>query len=410
MTPVRVPVRRSGSARSKRRGLLTAWSAIALVAVGLCAIYAVNLGLISWTRTRAQDCADAAALAACRALLTDDLLLPDVSAGHVDDRIRRCRRQAMAVARLYRDSGRIPEVRPHHVHVWQRVHNADRNVWIPLTDSVRPDSVQVQVTNRSTPQDSSGRLAGAGLSGISRAIIDCRASAWICDRICGFQTGPDIAIPIAPLAIPQTDVGVLAGTWSAVAPPPDSPSGSTELSDTTADDRYSWDSETDSLSDHPDGLSELLLAVTRRTVEPAPGFLLPVELCPAAAGTTPFADRLRFGLTHEDTTAAGIRQLSFPRSDVAQAIGTDDFDALERVLTEIVGQKRIFPLVRLGRPGPNAELTSVVAARILAAERTGRDEIRVLLQPTVLSTASAVIRCDGSGTPSRYVRRITLLP
>jgi len=237
-------------------------------------------------------------------------------------------------------------------------------------------------------------MIAGGVSGISRASISCEATATVHDRISGFRSGPGIAIPIAPLAIPDSTKQHIAGTWSST-------------NDLDSPDEYWWDEDSNQLLYQPDEIAELAVTIRRGSATVVPGRLLPVEIC-QTEHSTPIADRVQNGISHDDASTAGLDRLSFPRSDVPYEISDADLDELETVLSSLIGQKRIFPVTDLDDPSSELVLTTVVAARILVVERID-NELRVLLQPTVMSTPAAIVSRDLTLQPNRYVRRIALL-
>lgn len=380
----------------RRSGILSVWSAFALVAVGLVAVVAIDRGLVSLTWSSTQLCVDSAALAGCRELLTDDLLRDDRTADDLRWQTERCKGRAIELADRHCDSHPaggpvLPRLQRYHVELLKRVWSEDRRRYTNISESLSPDMVRVRLSNR----DSNGHTGSVGISGVSRAVISCEATAWLHDRICGFQTGPGVSIPLAPLAIPEDDGQQAAGTWSA-----------TDASQ--SDDHYAWDREDNALRRQADGLAELSLTITRTQNSVAPGRFTPVLICDCHH-ETPFAWRMQHGLKHDDAQAAGLKQLSFPRSDASGELKQADFEALAEVLFTLVGKKRLFPLADLNNQDPKVHLTDVVAARILDVRLTGSEQLHVLLQPTVMSPASAVVCRDTSVPPNRYVRKIALL-
>lgn len=385
--------------RRARSGMLTAWSAFALLAVGLCAAVAVHRSLnsLAWVQTR--QCADAAALAGCRELLCDDLLREAADRPDPAWCVLRCRTRAVELAE--RHAGRrlaagraVPVLQPQQVDVLQRVWSDEASRYLTVADSASPDTVRVRLSNRQ-----SGSVRSAGLMGAGRTVVSCEATAWMHDRICGFRTGRGISIPMAPLAIPEDPQQPTPGTWWATD------------SDEGADD-YAWDRDSRQVRPEPDGLLELSLILQRTDAQLMPGQLIPVPLCDHQHAT-PLADHLQRGLQHEQTVAAGLGLLSFPRSATTGELSESDFEALTEVLTGMIGEKRIFPLADLSEvpPADSADvwLSSVVAARILDVQLIDDDQLELRLQPTVMSPACAVICRDTSVPANRYIRKIALL-
>lgn len=386
--------------KNKRRsGLLSVWSAFALFTVGLCAAVAIDRSLVSMTWSQTQVCADAAALAGCRELLTDDLIR---IARDVDDRgalAQRCRNRAVDLARQHANNsyatGRaIPVLTDDYVDVLKLVWNEEEGRHLAIFDSFDPDTVRVRLSNRNL-QNGSGRPVNRGLSGISRAVISCEAIARIHDRISGFRAGPGMAILIAPFAIPEHFGRRIAGTWSST-------------DDHRSPDVYSWDEESNKIRQQSDGLPELALTVLRTGTQVVPGQLAPIAICESSQ-VNPFAHQMKHGLRHADTSAAGIELLSFPRAHHSSEPDETDFDALAGVWYGLIGEKRMFPLADLAAHTSDDGLSDVVAARIMDVTRESDDQLQVLLQPTVMSPSSAVICSDESVPVNRSIRKIALL-
>lgn len=382
--------------RPRRSGMLSAWSAFALLAVGLCAAVAINRSLnsLAWVQTR--QCADAAALAGCRELLSDDLLKADGDRPDPEYRTIQCRDRAVRLAERHtrRQFGAgygVPLLQHQDVDVLQRVWNAQTGRYLMVSASLSPDTVRVRLSNR----DSQGAVR-AGLMGTGRSVVSCESTAWMHDRICGFQTGIGISIPMAPLAIPEDPrQQPTPGTWWAT-------------DDVAGSDDFAWDRAERQVLREPDGLTELVLIIRRTDAQVIPGQLIPIALCPHDH-STPTADQTQRGLQHEQTSAAGLELLTFPRSDRARDLDTLDFEALTEVLTGLIGRKRLFPLADLSAVSEEVRLSSVVAARILNVQQVDDDQLTVWLQPTVMSPACAVICRDRSVPANRYIRKIALL-
>jgi hypothetical protein len=386
--------------KNKRRsGLLSVWSAFALATVGLCAAVAIDRSLVSMTWSQTRVCADAAALAGCRELLTDDVLRTDRDVDDRDTLAQRCRNKAVDLAHQYsRNSygtGRaIPILNDDYVDVLKRVWNEEEGRHLAIFDSFEPDTVRVRLSNRNS-ENGSGRTVNPGLFGISRAVISCEATARTHDRISGFRAGPGMAILIAPFAIPEHSKQRIAGTWSST-------------DDQCSPDQYSWDEESNEIRQQSDGLAELALTILRTGTQVVPGQLVPIAICKSSQAN-PFAFQMKHGLQHADTSAAGIELLSFPRAHHSSEPDETDFDALADVWYGLIGEKRIFPLADLAAHASDAGLSDVVAARILDVTRDSDDQLQVLLQPTVMSPSSAVICRDESVPANRYIRKIALL-
>ena len=394
---------RNGNAlrpKNKRRsGVLSVWSAFALVTVGLCAAVAIDCSLVSMTWSQTRVCADAAALAGCRELLTDDLIRTDRDVDDRDALAKRCRNRAVDLARQYASNshatGRVvPVLTDDYVDVLKRIWNEEEGRYLAIFDSFDPDTVRVRLSNINS-QNGSGRTVNSWLSGIGRAVISCEATARIHDRISGFRAGPGMVILIAPFAIPEHFGQRIAGTWSFT-------------DDYRSPDEYSWDEESNEIRQQSDGLPELAMTILRTGAQVVPGQLAPIAICESSQ-VNPFTHQMKHGLQYIDTSAAGIGLLSFPRAHHSSEPDEADFDALAGVWYGLIGEKRMFPLADLAAYTSDDGLSGVVAARIMDVTRDGNNQLQVLLQPTVMSPSSAVICSDESVPANRYIRKIALL-
>jgi hypothetical protein len=377
----------------RRRGILTAWSCIALVTVGLCAAVAINRNLMSNAWSETQYCADAAALAGCRQLLNDDLLRETKQIQNTNSHASKCRNKAMEIGRLYGKNPSVPSLYAENIEVYQRQWNTNREVFVPLTASIYPNAVKVRLSNHNS-SGLSGKMIGSTISGIGRITISCESTAIMHDRIIGFRSGPGIPIPLIPLAIPESSKQVIPGTWSSI-------------DDQDSSDEYWWDDESNELFHQADGIAELAVTIRPGSSTLSPGRLLPVEIL-RTENSASVADRCRYGISHADTTEAGLNRLSFPRSDLPHELTDAELDELDGVFSSLIGKKRIFPLADLDHTSSELMLADVVAARILIVARSD-NELHILLQPTVMSTPAAIVSRSQAAQPNRYIRRITLL-
>jgi len=373
---------------------MAAWSCLAFVAVGIGAAVAVNRAILSHTWTDASRCVDAAALAACQSLLTDDLLRDSSNNVTLDWQIDRARDKAIQLSRLHESNQRLPIIRRNDINVYQRVWTSERGEYVLLTDSEYPNTVRVGLSTRNSAARD-GRSRSVGFGGIRGSHVSCVSTACIHDRICGFQSGPGISIPLVPLAIPGSQDGDVAGTWSAV----DTGDGN---------DDYYWDEELGQLLNTADGLSELTLVIRPGISSTVPGQFMPVKICPTQH-TRAVTERIRRGFNHAELEQAGLSDIRFPRTDAAYDLDESEFDDLERVLRSLIGEKRVYPIVEHIKDMTEVELSKIVAARILKVDRTGSRELSIVLQPTVMSVPAAIFCRDDSVRANRYVRHIALL-
>ena len=153
---------------SRRTGVLSIWAVIAMLVCLCCVALVANTGYISGLRSESKHYAQAAALAAARTVLTDDILKSDPQLFEIEARYLRAREAAMAVGAMYSSQADLPTLRDHHVAIGTVV-SAETGATF-LRNSVAPNRVQVVVTN-AAENDFSGQLLLSGLSEVSHAKI-----------------------------------------------------------------------------------------------------------------------------------------------------------------------------------------------------------------------------------------------
>lgn len=394
--------------RSSRTGILSIWAVIAMLVCLCCVALVANTGYISGLRSESKHCAQAAALAAARTVLTDDILKSDPQLFEIEARYLRAREAAMAVGAMYGSRADLPTLGDQHVAIGTVV-SAEAGTTF-LRNSIAPNRVQVVVTN-AAEDDFSGQLLFSGLSGLSHAKILSHATVGLENRIVGFRASGNAAVPMIMLAIPDSTDSSASGFWSS------------DIEANGGSDRFEWSGRDGVVNRSADRLPEIVISLksNQRSAGPGQGRWLVLQT----------GDDLPLFVAESWTS--GVRassgnehaMLSFPVSAIDLELSNPDIFSIAMALQRIVGQPRIFPLYSADPTvsdladgdealDPSTDdqavtLTRPVAARIVHVEVLADDELQITLQPCVLSTSTALTSTDESVPANRYIWRIGLM-
>ena len=173
-----------------------------------------------------------------------------------------------------------------------------------------------------------------------------------------------------------------------------------------ANDSWRFDATNGVFTAGTDGLPEagMLLSIDE-TQASAALLLIGIADLTDPANQSTFAGQLNNGITATDLTAlGGTFALNSSTNTLALAATRGDatfYATLANQLNQIQGQKRIWPLYEGFDPVTGeAVITGFVAARVIQASVTANG-ISVLLQPTMLSTRTALTNARATGSRRR---------
>lgn len=363
-----------------------------------CAALVLNRSMISNQRAESTQSAQAAALAAARELLTDQLLRDDLQPSATAFHQSRARQAAVEISHRYSTQANTPLLSASDVQIGSIVWNHETKQTLFLRNTVKPNRVEVALTNH--PGDSSGRLILSNVTGIDRAQIVAHATVALENNIVGFRPMAKVPIPLIPLALPDDTEGRLSGCWTH------------DVQLQHGRDQWSWNDGQQRPETTSDRLPEITISIgsDRSTVRPGQGTIMTV--LPTRSVTNTTISEFTTGISVDDLSGADKELLTFPAVASRINISTTALSEIEAALRSIKGLPRIFPIITTSEDAPDVEphptLTRVVGARVMDVQKLDT-EIRVTLQPCVLSTATAVIAPVGSTTPqNRYIWKITL--
>jgi hypothetical protein len=375
-------VARSGS----RRGTIIAWSIFGLMFAGVCTALVVNSLWISGVRADSHRCLEAAALAAGKSLLSDDLLRAKQYPIEQEWRRQRAQTVAIHLATQYRRLQHVPRLQRRDVEFL----TTQRNQGLPAA---------VRVSYGQSGPAPRFPLFLSGLTGVSTASVRDYCLVAMLNSPLALRPTRQVSIPMLPAYLVDAESGSPT-SWV------------TQIERFEGADRITWNAENNRVEQGADGLPELTLVVdwrpTDRTCE-----LLPM-LLNRDCSTEEMAARFLNGVSRRDLEAAGLVEIAFPARCAADDVISCDIYAM---LTSVIGKPRVLCIAETsgeptsehnsGSDDPNSLQTlRPVAARVLQVKHDPQGATVVTLQPCVMSTVTAVM--EPNGQPNRYIYDVRL--
>ena len=396
----------------ERRGSLTVWTLLVMVTCICCASLVANTGYLSSLRSDSHRCAQVAALAAGRRLLTDDILRCNQRDFEVAAWRLNAENAALEMGQSYVADCGVPPLTAQNISIEMGA-MAVAHIGRDVDSESSSPFVRVNVSNHAA-NEPSGRLFLGGLMGITRGVVSEYSEAVLQNQIVGFRPGPRCATPIVPLALPEDPVFNTTHCWSA------------EIESGRGQDKFTWDKSREVVRSGPDRLPELVLTITSGETAGGPGIAQLVSWNSHTSFKNTLAQFVT-GLGQQHLPADGEGILAFPSAAGQVPIISNDVREIAKAIRPLIGKARIFPLYDVSASGQlsaeestggggeenttasDHKLLRVVAARAIRVEVISDQQIRIVFQPTVLSTPTAVISVANSTTPhNRYIWKICL--
>lgn len=413
--------KRCGSVIARRRlsrGIITAWSIFGLLLAGLCAALLFNQLRISAVRDDSLRCAEAAALAAAKGLLSDDLLKAEQQPVEQQWRIARSQDAAIRLSEFYARSRPLLPLTADDIRYHYRGYSLQKPAGD--VDSAIPDSVTagygLNGSTRPLP------LLLAGLTGIHQASVGVQATARLENHLIGFQPSDAAPIPLMPFAVRDGSSDTPTSGWAAV------------VEQNSGPDLFAWSAESRQVTSGPDGLPEITLSLSAATETSGSGSLIPLRLCrdpwnQDSDNDVNMARQIRTGITGNDLRSIGLSDLRFPYSAQVIDIPRPRLAAIGSALQDMTGQPVIWCLCQTSTEANdttsgqvetlNSELGSTAAtlttltrpaaARIVRVRSEESGRIEITLQPCVVTTTTSVTDASQQTHDNRYVYRIRLV-
>lgn len=396
-----------------RRGSMMLWSVWVFLAMLMMVAGLFNVMWLSCTRAEARRQAESAVIVGGHAFLSDDLLRPWQQPFENEGRAVRSRNATIDYIRESGGTTLSGLVSDQDVELVEPV----AVVQTGIAGSAPPAAVpeQVRLTFGKGQPDDQIRMFFSGLTGVQYARLGVSAAARIEHSPVGFLPGGSATVPVFPLAIIDQSPGDAAlingsGLWSQ------------EIESGQGTDNLTWNPEQRNVENGPDGLPEITLTLSPNSVGTEPDSFVPLRFAAAAptGDSSQTVEWMRNGVTAEDLKTLGLNQLAFPSTMAAAGLSPTECTQVAAWLQSHAGQSFI---VCLCTPQPDntdsqgsasvngvatVKLVRPVAARIMASGISAGGEVRVLLQPCVLITSTAVNSTSPQATLNRYLYSVRL--
>lgn len=371
-----------------RRGLTTPAVAIALLVLMMALALIIDRIWLETAKLELSNAAEAAALAAAGQLATDDLLRIDTPAS---ERLENARLAAGDIATQNFVCGNSVELNtePDGDIRFGILEHTAKGIRFKESDD-NPTSVVVTAL-RTRSNNNPIALFVAGVTRLPFGDVATRVEASICNDVIGLRPIEGTPIPALPVAIYEVDPsGDREDTWQNL------------IENRKGADDYSFDEETHTVVDRSDGIPEMVLRSMRVGQDPAKANLLLLDLG-TGVNDDEVSRQFKSGLSVDDLENLD-GQLVIGQGATLDVTATPDFDGAQLIaLQKMVGECRICFLYSKSvpqrqPPDVTATCSQIVAVRILAVSGTVNGTCDVTVQPTVMTTRTAMLASDSSAT------------
>jgi hypothetical protein len=391
-----LPAQHSTTIRT-RSGVLTSWTILIMLTAGAICGGILNLIWLSAIRNQAYNCASSAALAAGHSYLSDDMLRSWQQPFEYEGRSARCQQAAVSMVEDYRAGTAIPAISPESVKViWPEGQGPSADPALLV-----PQAICVEFDNDYFRSQFDRFLSGLTRARSNPSNVQCTVYLEHSPR--AFRAGAGQRIPILPFAICDdlsgTDSGSSGqtpGYWTS------------SIESGKGQDIFSWNAEVQQFESGPDGLPEVTVTVYSTTSVGNPDAFIPISFSNdnRDVGGSHIPEWIRNGLTGDNLQSMGLNELAFPGSVPATTLTPRDLLNCRTALQEKSGEACLIPLCS-ALPA-TTELTSItlkrpVAARVVQVSISTSGSLKVILQPCVIATSTAVTATTPDAAANRYV-------
>lgn len=390
------PAQRSATILT-RSGVLTSWTILIMLTAGAICGGILNLIWLSAIRNQAYNCASSAALAAGHSYLSDDMLRSWQQPFEYEGRMARCQQAAFTMVEDYRAGTAIPAISPESIKaIWPE----DQG---PTTDPALlvPQAISVEFEGDYFRSQFDRFFYGLTGSRSNPSTVQC--TVYLEHSPGAFRAGAGQSIPILPFAICDD----LSGTDS--GPAVQTPGyWTSSVESGKGQDMFSWNAETHQFESGPDGLPEVTVTIYSTTSVGNLDAFIPISFSndKSNVGGSRIPEWIRNGLTGDNLRSMGLSELAFPGSVPATTLTPRDLLNCRTALQEKSGEACLIPLCS-ALPA-TTELTSItlkrpVAARVVQVSNSTSGSLKVILQPCVIATSTAVTATTPDAAVNRYV-------
>jgi hypothetical protein len=404
------PIKPSRSGNGNRRGVLVAWSIWLVLFACIIAGTLFSVIRISALRSQARHCVECAALAAGYQFLSDDMLRANQESFETDGRIARAEGAAVDIAADFCRATPLQPITADCVEMaWPDLQEQLSALTCPV-----PENISVSMARPGQSRAIPLFFQGLTTSPVSGLNVRCTVSLERTPK--GFSPGPRNNVPVLPFAI--LDQAQSTANSSASQDKQSTPGHWTKsIESGQGNDQYTWNDERHVFVEGRDGLPEITVVLTSSVSLDAPDALIPLQFAAGDRDALDPAIWIRDGLSEQDLQTLGKASLEFPSEHPVMPLSTKQLTRAVAALRENAGDPFVVCLgsTLSGNTDTESEahasirLVRPVAARIVRVDDSEKDVVRVILQPCVISTSTALMT-PGPQTPvNRYVYSVRIL-
>jgi Putative Flp pilus-assembly TadE/G-like len=399
------PVTRSGC-HKRRSGAIVIWLPFVLLASLAIIALAINYTRLWTIRVEMQSAADAAALAGADTLVGDDLLRGNSSA--FPGLLQSASAQAIqyAVNNIVQGQPFVLLPNPNNLAdgdiVFGTLDQPRGSTFVVAANVNDPTNTALAAVNAvqinawlTRARGNAPSLLLGGLLGVGAVDIHAAAAAMLDRDVIGFRPLGQQPLKLAPLAVFSDPSGMDSKSWQY------------QIEQKNAPDNYRYDATTHLFVLDPagDGLPEMpvVMATDPGQESKANVSLLYLGFSDASG----IGQQLVMGVTPDELVPFGGQlvlepadnRLTVPGSDIGPPAGSQELTSIENALDQLQqsGEARIW-LLYCGLDGNGRPvLCGFVAARVVTVNAPAGGTFTFSLQPTMISTATAVTDASRRG-------------
>lgn len=336
--------------------------AILIVAAG--AVLALDRLWIDATQTELRRVAEASALAAADEFLTDERLKPNYQVTRHYDAAKQAAEQIAVENHVAGEPLQLDVSDSGDVRFGRLTESEDPKIPAFVETDIDPHGVIV-LAERNRRRGNPMALFFRNLSGHHFDAAEM-ALATYDNRIIGLRPLEGIPVPALPLGIDQV-------SWNEA------------IEQAQGRDEFRFNPETNEVDYSADQLPEMTLIFESNQTQDSTTNSYWLQLCDATTAET-IATQIEQGLVESDLTRVDgqIRVDREPQivPRLAATVG-------HQACGELIGQQRIVLLGNCGN-GSDFEVHAIAAIRIMAVDQTSDADIQLIVQPTVMTTRTAL--------------------
>ena len=399
------------------------WSVWVLLAMLLIVAGVFNVIWLSCVRTEARRHAESAVIAGGHAYLSDDMLRTWQQPFENDGRAVRSRNAVMDYLCQASDPSLAAIISDGDIDLLN-YHMETQSGDTGLTQPVATVPNEIRVTYGKSHGNDQVRMFFSGLTNAGNARIGVSAAASIEHAPVGFLPGGRLTIPLLPFGIVDqgsSDPAMVnaGGIWSQ------------KIETGKGFDNFTWNPESHTVVQGPDGLPEITMTLSSNSAGGSADSFVPLKFSAVAptGSSSQAVNWMQNGVSSTDLQSLGLNQLSFPSTISAATLSRLECADIAVWLQSHAGQSFIVCLCNptVGQATDQTssasstasattaksvlstiQLDRAVAARIMASGVSLNGDIRVVLQPCVLITSTAVMSSSPQATLNRYVYSVRL--